>query len=91
MLGRPDEALLAYRRALDLDPRAAQHYEDLLLLYQKLGREEELLSLLREQSLRDSRNPVLFGKLAELEERLGFPEHAVAHRRRQAELEAAAR
>jgi len=91
MLDRPDEALLAYRRALDLDPRAAQHYEDLLLLYQKLGREEELLSLLREQSLRDSRNPVLFGKLAELEERLGFPEQAVAHRRRQAELEAAAR
>jgi len=91
MLDRPEEALLAYRRALDLDPRAAQHYEDLFRLYRKLGREEELLSLLREQSLRDTRNPVLFGKLAELEDRLGFPGQAAAHRRRQAELEAAAR
>ncbi len=90
-LGRPEEALLAYRRALDLDPRDARHYDELLRLYGRLGREEELLSLLREQSLRDTRNPVLFGKLAGLEERLGFPEQAAAHRRRQTELEAAAR
>ncbi len=90
MLDRPEEALLAYRRALDLDPRGAQHYEDLFRLCRKLGREEELLSLLREQSLRDTRNPVLFGKLAELEDRLGFPDQAAAHRHRQGELEAAA-
>lgn len=62
--------------------QAAQHIQE---------REEELLAYLREQILRDPRNPLLFGKLAELEERLGYTEEAAAHSRRQAELEAALR
>ena len=88
-LGRWEEALLAYRRALDQDPRNEERYQDLFRLYLRLGREEDLLVYLREQTLRDPRNPLLFGRLAELEQSLGYTEEAAAHRRRQAELEAA--
>jgi tetratricopeptide (TPR) repeat protein len=90
-LGRLEEALLAYHRALDQDPRSEERYEDLFRLYRRLKREGELLAFLREQILRDPRNPLLFGRLAELELSLGYTEEAAAHRRRQAELEAALR
>jgi tetratricopeptide (TPR) repeat protein len=89
-LGRPEEALPAYHRALDQDPRSGERYEDLFRIYYGLERQQELLVFLREQILRDPRNPLLFGKLADLEESLGYTEEAAAHRRRQAELEAAA-
>jgi len=88
-LGRLEKALLAYHRALDQDPRSEDRYEDLFRLYRRLKRERELLAFLREQILRDPRNPLLFGRLAGLEENLGYTEDAAAHRRRQAELEAA--
>lgn len=87
MLGQPDRAALAYRRALELDPRDEELYEGLFRVYRALGEERELLSLLEEQSLRDTRNPVLFGRLAALEESLGMTEEAQAHRKRKAELE----
>ena len=90
-LGRLEEALLAYHRALDQDPRNQERYEDLFRLYRRLKREEDLLDYLREQILRDPRNPLLFDELAELEESLDYTEEAAAHRSRQAELEAAAR
>lgn len=88
-LGRLEEALLACHRALDQDPRSEERYEDLFRLYRRLKREGELLAFLREQILRDPRNPLLFGRLADLELSLGYTEEAAAHRRRQAELEAA--
>jgi len=85
-LGRHEAALLAYHRALDLDARNTERYGDLFRLYRGLNREQQLLERLREQSLREPRNPVLFGKLAELEQSLGYAEQAQIHRRRRAEL-----
>jgi tetratricopeptide (TPR) repeat protein len=87
MLGRSEQAALAYRRALELDPLNEQLYESLFRVYRASGREDELLGLLEELSLRDRRNPVLLGRLAELADRRGLYEQAGAYRRRRAELE----
>ncbi len=88
-LNRLQEALLAYHRALDQDPKNEERYQDLFRLYRRIDREEELLAYMQEQILRDPRNPLLFGKLAELEQSLGYTDQAASHRRRQADLEAA--
>ena len=42
-LGRLQEALLAYQRALDQDPRNPERYENLFRLYRRLNREHERL------------------------------------------------
>ena len=85
-LGDKDQAILAYRRALELDPQSADLYAALERLY--AGREGELRQILQDASYRETRNAVLFRELAKLEEGLGLKGDAEKHAARAAELEA---
>ena len=85
-LGRVEEAALAFLRAVELDPRNPAIYDGLVRAY--AGREQELRILLADRALRDTRNPVLFRRLAWLEERLGLEQAAAGHQLRAERLEA---
>jgi tetratricopeptide (TPR) repeat protein len=85
-LGRGEAAALAFLRAVELDPRNPAIYDGLVRAY--AGREQELHTLLADRALRDTRNPVLFRRLAWLEERLGLEQAAAGHQLRAERLEA---
>ena len=85
-LGDRDDAALAYRRALDLQPESADLYAALRRLY--TGREADLLQILLDLSQRQTRNVVLLGQLANLEESLGLAADAARHRARAQEIQA---
>jgi Flp pilus assembly protein TadD len=85
-LGRGEEAALAFLRAVELDPRSPAIYDGLVRAY--AGREQELHTLLSDRALRDTRNPVLFRRLAWLERRLGLEQAAAEHLLRAERLEA---
>jgi Flp pilus assembly protein TadD len=84
-LGDRDGAILAYRRALDLQPAAADIYAALERLYA-----EDLSGLrqvLLDRSYRDTRNAMLFRELAKVETSLGLASDADAHNARAAQIE----
>lgn len=86
MTGRPAGAVIYYLRALDLAPAEEDHYTDLERVYTGLNRLSGLVDELRDRSLRDKRNPLLFERLSALESRLGLTEAAAAHKKRSEEL-----
>lgn len=83
-LDRLPESRLAYRRALDRDPRRRVVYDALMRLY----REEEttLRQFYLDRIRMDGRNPVLLEAAADLEERMGLEEEAARHRARRAQI-----
>lgn len=84
-LGEKDQAILAYRRALELDPESADLYAGLERLYE--GREGELRQVFLDASYRQTRNALLFRELAKLEDGLGLKADADTHRARAMEIE----
>ncbi len=84
-LGQPEQAIMAYRRALEASPRSADLYAALRRLY--AGREEELHQVLLDRSYRDTRNALLFRELAGLESSLGLAEDAAVHSARAVQIE----
>jgi tetratricopeptide (TPR) repeat protein len=84
-LGRTEEAIMAYRRALESDPRSADLYAALRRLY--AGREVELRQVLLDRSYRDTRNAPLFRELAKLESALGLEADAAVHSARAVQIE----
>ena len=84
-LGRPEQAIMAYRRALEVDPQSTDLYAALKRLY--TGREDELRQVLLDRSYRDTRNAVLFRELAGLESALGLAEDAAVHSARAVQIE----
>jgi len=83
--GQTDQAIMAYRRALEVDPRSADLYAALRRLY--TGREDELRQVLLDRSYRDTRNALLFRELAGLESGLGLAEDAAIHSARAVEID----
>jgi tetratricopeptide (TPR) repeat protein len=84
-LGLAEQAIMAYRRALESKPNSAGLYAALRRLY--AGREGELREVLLDRSFRDTRNALLFRQLAELETSLGLAEDAATHSARAVEIE----
>jgi Flp pilus assembly protein TadD len=84
-LGQKDLAIMAYRRALELDPKSADLYAALRRLY--AGREAELRQILLDRSYRDTRNAQLFRELAGLESALGLEAEAAVHSARVVQIE----
>lgn len=84
-LGQKDQAIMAYRRALELDPRSADLYAALRRLY--AGREMELRQILLDRSYRDTRNALLFRELAGLESALNLEADAAVHSARAVQIE----
>jgi Flp pilus assembly protein TadD len=83
--GQKDLAIMAYRRALELDPGSADLYAALRRLY--AGREAELRQILLDRSYRDTRNAQLFRELAGLESALGLEAEAAVHSARAIQVE----
>ena len=84
-LGSHDQAILAYRRALDLRPASPDIYAALERLYA-----EDLAALrqiLVDTSYRDTRNALLFRELAKIETSLGLTPDADAHTSRAVQIE----
>jgi tetratricopeptide (TPR) repeat protein len=84
-LGRADEAIMAWRRALESDSRSAEVYAALRKLYS--GKEADLRTILLDRSYRDTRNAVLFRELAKLESVLGLEADAAVHSARAVQIE----
>lgn len=84
-LGNREQAALSYRRALDMQPESASLYAALRRLY--AGRETELRQIYLDLSLRQTRNVVLLGQLADLEDTLGLAADAARHRARAQEIQ----
>jgi len=84
-LGQKDEAVMAYRRALELNPLSADLYAALRRLY--AGREAELRQILLDRSYRDTRNALLFRELAGLEGALGLEADAAVHSARAVQID----
>ncbi len=84
-MGDKGEAIMAYRRALEIQPKSEELYAALERLY--AGREDRLRQILLDRSYRDTRNVVLLRELSRLEEGLGLTSDAAAHRARAVEIE----
>ncbi len=84
-LGRTEEAVMAYRRALETDSRSADLYAALRNLYS--GKEGELRQILLDRSYRDTRNAMLLRQLASLESALGLEADAAVHSARALQIE----
>jgi Flp pilus assembly protein TadD len=84
-LGNHDQAILAYRRVLDLRPGSPDIFAALERLYaQDLA---ALRQILLDTSYRDTRNTLLFRELAKIETSLGLKSDADAHTARAAQIE----
>ncbi|MFP3959450.1 MAG: tetratricopeptide repeat protein, partial [Spirochaetaceae bacterium] len=83
-LGRRRQARLAYRRALDRDPREPAVYDALRRVYR--NDREALRTFYLDRIRMDGRNPVLLRAVADLEERMGLTEEAAEHRARRARI-----
>lgn len=81
-VGEFDQAALFYRRALGTDSSDKPLYEGLFRVYTAMGKREELLSILERHAILDSRNPLLFEYLSNLEAHMGLQERAEKHRKR---------
>jgi tetratricopeptide (TPR) repeat protein len=77
-----DQAALFYRRALGIDSSDTSLYDGLFRVYTAMGKREELLSILERHAILDSRNPLLFEHLSNLEARMGLQERDEKHRKR---------
>jgi tetratricopeptide (TPR) repeat protein len=84
-LGRRDQAVVSYLRALDLEPNAADLYGSLDRLH--VNDPEGLRQLLLDRSYRDTRNALLFRELAKVDAALGMASDAEAHNARAAQIE----
>jgi tetratricopeptide (TPR) repeat protein len=84
-LGDKDQAIAAYRRAREIQPKNRDLYAALERLY--AGRENELRQILLDISYRETRNVVLLREIAKLEDELGLKTDAQKHRARAAEIE----
>ena len=58
-MGRTDNAIFEYRKALDLDSKNESVFKNLYSLYRKSGKTKELFNLLEDRYLRDKRNRIL--------------------------------
>ena len=84
-LGDHDRAILAYRRALDLQPTAADIYAALARLYAEDL--PGLRQLLLDRSYRETRNAMLFREIAKVETSLGLASDAATHNARAIQID----
>jgi Flp pilus assembly protein TadD len=77
-LGRQEEAIAAFQRAIELDPNAAAPHNGLGNVYRDLGRQEEAIAAFQRAIELDPTNAISHNGLGEVYRALGRLEEAIA-------------